>query len=176
MQRKGPDQAASLNSAPHAGTNLIARLQWKQKRDMSLIKCDECGREISDKAAACPGCGAPVLASTPVPAPAIELQQATAPADDKRGIVFAPIVIISVATAVAVLLSAISPDRSSKSQVTAAREADERNRLKHTIEYCEDRYKEMNADRQYTPDMLRFHSRACERMREDYKSRWGREA
>lgn len=27
---------------------------------MALIKCGECSREISDKAAACPGCGAPV--------------------------------------------------------------------------------------------------------------------
>ncbi|NNV19944.1 zinc ribbon domain-containing protein [Ochrobactrum pseudogrignonense] len=27
---------------------------------MALIKCSECGREISDKAAACVGCGAPV--------------------------------------------------------------------------------------------------------------------
>ncbi len=32
---------------------------------MALIKCSECGRDISDKAANCPGCGAPVsLAST----------------------------------------------------------------------------------------------------------------
>lgn len=27
---------------------------------MALIKCSECNRDISDKAAACPGCGAPV--------------------------------------------------------------------------------------------------------------------
>lgn len=27
---------------------------------MALIACAECGKEISDKAAACPGCGAPV--------------------------------------------------------------------------------------------------------------------
>lgn len=27
---------------------------------MSLVKCPECGREISDKAAVCPNCGAPV--------------------------------------------------------------------------------------------------------------------
>lgn len=27
---------------------------------MALIKCSECGREISDKAGVCPGCGAPV--------------------------------------------------------------------------------------------------------------------
>lgn len=27
---------------------------------MALIKCQECEKEISDKAATCPGCGAPV--------------------------------------------------------------------------------------------------------------------
>lgn len=27
---------------------------------MALIKCPECGREISDKAIACPNCGSPV--------------------------------------------------------------------------------------------------------------------
>lgn len=27
---------------------------------MALIRCPECGREISDKASACPGCGCPV--------------------------------------------------------------------------------------------------------------------
>lgn len=27
---------------------------------MALIKCEECGREVSEKASACPGCGAPV--------------------------------------------------------------------------------------------------------------------
>ncbi len=35
---------------------------------MSLIKCSECGKEISDKAITCPSCGnplAPVTTSTP---------------------------------------------------------------------------------------------------------------
>ena len=27
---------------------------------MALIKCPECGKEISDKASACPNCGCPV--------------------------------------------------------------------------------------------------------------------
>jgi len=27
---------------------------------MALVKCTECGKEVSDKAAACPGCGAPI--------------------------------------------------------------------------------------------------------------------
>jgi len=33
---------------------------------MALIKCKECGKEVSDKAAACPGCGAPIAPSSPV--------------------------------------------------------------------------------------------------------------
>lgn len=33
---------------------------------MALIKCPECGREISDKAVACPGCGCPVATFAPV--------------------------------------------------------------------------------------------------------------
>lgn len=31
---------------------------------MALIKCGECGNEVSDKAAACPKCGAPIAAPT----------------------------------------------------------------------------------------------------------------
>ena len=30
---------------------------------MALIKCSECGREVSDKASACLGCGAPITAA-----------------------------------------------------------------------------------------------------------------
>ena len=29
---------------------------------MALVKCVECGKEISDKATACPNCGAPIAA------------------------------------------------------------------------------------------------------------------
>ena len=34
---------------------------------MALIKCPECGKEISDKASACPNCGYPINVSTPTP-------------------------------------------------------------------------------------------------------------
>lgn len=33
---------------------------------MALIRCKECGTEVSDKAAACPKCGAPINPSKPV--------------------------------------------------------------------------------------------------------------
>ncbi len=45
---------------------------------MSLIKCSECGKEISDKAESCPNCGNPVInASESVfkEAPVVTIQQ-----------------------------------------------------------------------------------------------------
>lgn len=33
---------------------------------MALVKCRECGKEISDQAAACPSCGAPVAGGAPM--------------------------------------------------------------------------------------------------------------
>ncbi|MEQ1934886.1 MAG: hypothetical protein ABL962_13585 [Fimbriimonadaceae bacterium] len=35
---------------------------------MALLKCGECGKEISDQAASCPGCGAPTTKLAPPPA------------------------------------------------------------------------------------------------------------
>jgi TM2 domain-containing membrane protein YozV len=32
---------------------------------MALISCDECGKQISDRAAACPNCGAPIAGNLP---------------------------------------------------------------------------------------------------------------
>ncbi len=37
---------------------------------MALVTCPECGREISDQAAACPGCGSPT-ATRPAPATSV---------------------------------------------------------------------------------------------------------
>jgi len=34
---------------------------------VALIKCSECGKEISDQAPSCPGCGAPTAKLTPLP-------------------------------------------------------------------------------------------------------------
>ena len=41
---------------------------------MALINCKECGKQISDKAASCPHCGAPVNAA-PAPQQAVDYQQ-----------------------------------------------------------------------------------------------------
>lgn len=31
---------------------------------MALIKCSECGKQVSSKAATCPGCGAPIAGTS----------------------------------------------------------------------------------------------------------------
>jgi hypothetical protein len=36
---------------------------------MALVKCEDCGRDVSDRAPACPNCGAPVAGPAPVTAP-----------------------------------------------------------------------------------------------------------
>lgn len=45
---------------------------------MAMINCTECGRAVSDKATACPGCGNPIAAAVAAPAP---LSVATKPGD-----------------------------------------------------------------------------------------------
>lgn len=47
---------------------------------MALIQCDECKKEVSDKASVCPNCGNPISAPEPQAAP-IFVQ---APAREKR--------------------------------------------------------------------------------------------
>lgn len=44
--------------------------QKASERDMALINCSECGKQISDQASRCPNCGAPVAPAAQPIAPA----------------------------------------------------------------------------------------------------------
>ena len=46
---------------------------------MALIKCPECGKEVSDKAAACIHCGCPIQAQASVPSSAFVLKKVVIP-------------------------------------------------------------------------------------------------
>ena len=91
---------------------------------MALIKCPECGREISDKATACPGCGCPVVPAPEPEAPPEQLApdaiqatlpeqpaqpapvQATTPAQTKRiGCLTLVVIVVVVALIMAVARS-----------------------------------------------------------------------
>ncbi len=157
---------------------------------MALIKCSECGREISDKAAACPGCGAPIEVAADVERlpqhDEIEPSQSSSDAGSRSGSMQTFITIIVLVTVVFLIGWAIDfvnkrnadPVEKMRADIAAndaSFEQNTRDRAERTIEYCEERYKEMNADRQYTPDMLRFHSMACQKLRDDYREKWGRD-
>jgi hypothetical protein len=42
---------------------------------MALIKCSECGREISDKAPTCPGCGNPINGGVQIKEKVVVIEQ-----------------------------------------------------------------------------------------------------
>lgn len=51
-----------------------------------LMKCSECGHEVSDKASACPHCGAPVIGSPTTVAPPAVVGGVTVPNDGQSAI------------------------------------------------------------------------------------------
>ncbi len=130
---------------------------------MALIKCTECGREVSDRAAACPGCGAP-------PKSTVTTQGA---AGTGKGTSRTQALLIVGAIVAVPVVWALFFDKPKSQEEIAAREQRITDGMR--VEQCEDRYEEMNKDRQYTPDVLRIHSMACRKLREDYKAKWGRD-
>jgi hypothetical protein len=48
---------------------------------MALIECSECRRQVSDKAASCPGCGAPIAQT---PASSIRVSHSSGPVKVER--------------------------------------------------------------------------------------------
>ncbi len=157
---------------------------------MALINCTECGREVSDKAAACPGCGAPVVPpplAAPAPPPPLPPPPRQEPMPRIKGLWLYVGLLVAVLAGATVwgVLSQPTPEqkaaaaaRKAKDEAIAAEQRAQQESRRHekfAVEFCETRYKEMNADRQYTPAMLRLHSMTCRKMRDDYRAKWGQD-
>lgn len=90
---------------------------------MALTKCPECGHDVSDKAAACPYCGAPVVTMSP-PAPAsqtaapVSSTQATAPQASTRA--SGCMILAAVVIGIVILMAIFSEDEPSSSSPPAA--------------------------------------------------------
>jgi hypothetical protein len=105
---------------------------------MALINCAECGRQISDKATSCPGCGAPVVPPTilppkisqaqPPPLPATDLREASpATKDRKPAGCLLKVAMVAVAIFAAIIaLGIIASVLSGKKQPTAKTPQDQR--------------------------------------------------
>lgn len=134
---------------------------------MALIKCAECGRDVSNLAAACPGCGAPIpRASAPAPS-------STTGSRRSLKVEWTILLVLLPVAAVLMLIAVLRPygggadDRlDSRSELRKDRTA---------IDYCEERYTEMNSDRKYDREALLFHADVCRKMKADFRSKWGRD-
>lgn len=125
---------------------------------MALITCKECGKDISDQAAACPGCGAPVQSTQPaMPAPPKSL------GDKKVGcgtviLVFGLLGLLGLAVVMAI--DPVDPAAS------AAQQHD-----RDVIDLCWKDYGRRSLD----PQTKRFVAEVCEKMESDFKQKFGRE-
>lgn len=148
---------------------------------MALVACEECGREISDRSAACVGCGAPT--PEPVQAPdSVASKQSTelpgAPARAERSefrlFLWISLILLSV-VAVSLLwrMASSGPAARSPAEIEAKRKSEEQTNVLLAVKDCENRYAQMNSDRQYTPAELRAYAQVCQQIRSNYKAKWG---
>lgn len=101
---------------------------------MSLIKCSECGKEISDKASSCPNCGSPLH---PVPVSSYTTFKPQAPPVKKKGscllyfliFFFVFFVIVFIVTQYTKSVDSASPENSSESSSSSFEETSEASSL-----------------------------------------------
>lgn len=122
---------------------------------MALIPCGECGREVSDKAAACPHCGAPVSSGESVQNRRVEESQ---PRKTSR---WKWVVGVPVGTFILLMIIGSCADTP---------EARERQSSREAIDLC---WSEQ-AKKSNSPGASRFIAGACEKMENDYRRKWGR--
>lgn len=126
---------------------------------MALIKCSECGREISEKAVACPGCGAPMQREV-LRGPAI---QGAAPGSSKAGKALTVVALLVVLPAVVLwaFMGAFGNEERSKD-------------LKR-VRFCHEHYQQLKEDPYVTRDALGIAYGACKKLEQDFRSKWGRD-
>jgi hypothetical protein len=124
---------------------------------VALIRCSECSKEISDKATACPGCGAPIVAA------AITATSSAPKTTDKNvGCGTVVVVFLILGVLFLAILMAMNPEDSAVTK--------ERRNAQSAIELCWKDYERKSFD----PSTKRFIASACEKLESDYKQTYGR--
>ena len=118
---------------------------------MALVSCQECGKEISDKAASCPHCGAPQggAVAQPIPVVVTEVKKGSGVWKWILGIPVALFVVVMVIGAT----------------VGNTPEARQRSLERDKIAACWDLQKKKSLD----PSTARFTAGMCERMEDDFR-------
>lgn len=123
---------------------------------MALISCSECRKEISNKAATCPQCGAPVESAEPV------VKRTEEESKQEKSSVWKWLLGVPVGAFVLMMVigscAGNTPDGKAKQ---ASRDA---------ISFCWSEQARKSLD----PGAARFAAGTCEKMESDYRAKWGR--
>jgi len=119
---------------------------------MALMKCNECGTEVSDKAAVCMRCGAPVAAA---PEPTNAIPVTVTKSKVFKWWLWIPLGLIATPFVVGSML----PDTPERREKQSRREA---------ISACWEEQKRKSLD----PSLQRFIAGACEKMESDFRQKF----
>lgn len=88
---------------------IIISNKKKEGKNMSIIICSECGKEISDKAASCPNCGAAVSAGySSTPAPPVVVGYIKKKKKSKKSGSKLPVILMAIAGIILAVISAVA--------------------------------------------------------------------
>lgn len=128
---------------------------------MALITCPECGREISNQAATCQGCGAP--AHKVVPAQIVPVSSAG------RQILIAIVALVGIAV-VTLAVFALLPAPNRGPTV-----GDVQSKERNAVRFCWEDYAKKKDDPRLDRSTLGFVYTVCEKKQNDYRAKWGRD-
>lgn len=120
---------------------------------MALVVCTECGNAVSDRAAACPKCGAPV---------SVQAKHVPEKSHWLRNTVIAVGVLFFLFLAWGAFIAG-TPE--GKQRISERR----------VIDYCDSETERLKDDPRMTRGALGLHMDACDKLRNDYRAKWGRE-
>lgn len=124
---------------------------------MAIVFCQECRKEISDKAQACPHCGAPLALAAEKPIPVVVVTEGK-----KGGRVWMWILGVPAALFIVVMVIGAT--------VGNTPEAQQRSLERDKISACWDLQKKKSLD----PSTARFTASLCERMEDDFRRKHNR--
>lgn len=130
---------------------------------MAMVKCRECGRDISDQAASCPGCGAP-LYRAPV----------SVAAGNSTGRQLALAVVLLGFLAILFLGLMAFLGRSSNGSPGVGSVSTQQHE-REVVEYCREDYAKKKDDPRLDRNALSIVYAACEKLENDYRAKWGRD-
>lgn len=120
---------------------------------MALITCHECNKQYSSEAATCVHCGA-------------TNKDYVKPTSGCMTALLWTVGIVVVGFVILMMFGA---------SISSTPEGKERSSERFAIEYCEDEYDKLKEDPRMTRGALAIAYGACEKMKDDFRAKWGRE-